>query len=405
MRRVVVTGMGIVSCLGNDLDTVARHLFDTRPGIRRVDDYLERGFRSCVAGVPVVPASALALDRRARRYMPDAALHAYGAALAAVTDAALGTETLRSTRTGLIVGSGIGSTLELAAALKINAERGPSSVTPYTVPRIMSSTTSANLATLLGVRGTSYSIASACATSAHAIGHGAELIQWGKQDCVLVGGAEEVSWTTSLTFDSMGVLSSNFNDRPQQASRPYDSERDGFVIAGGAGVLVLEEMEHALQRGARIHAELAGYGATSDGSDMVSPAVEGAVRSMQAALAGVEQPVDYINAHATSTRIGDLVELEAVRQVFGERVPAISSTKGLSGHSIAAAGVHEAIYCLLMLDRGFVAACANLEVPDPAAADMPLVRRSEAKKVDCVLTNSFGFGGTNASLVFRRFTH
>jgi 3-oxoacyl-[acyl-carrier-protein] synthase I len=402
VRRVVVTGMGIVSCLGNHLDAVARSLFDTRPGIRRVDDYVQRGFRSCVAGIPAMPEAAMALGRRARRYMPDAALYAYGAAHAAIADAGLSAEELRSPRTGLIVGSGIGSTLELAGALQIYADRGPSSVTPYTVPRIMSSTTSANLATLFGVRGTSYSVASACATSAHAIGHGAELIQWGKQDCVIVGGAEEVSWTSSLTFDSMGVLSAGFNDRPEASSRPYDTARDGFVIAGGAGVLVLEEFERARRRGVRIYAELIGYGASSDGSDMVSPAVDGAVRAMQSALENCDDPVDYINAHATSTRVGDLVELEAIRQVFGERVPAISSTKGLSGHSIAAAGVHESIYSLLMLDRGFVAACGNLEWPDPAAVDMPLVRHSETRALTCVLTNSFGFGGTNASLVFRR---
>lgn len=405
MRRVVVTGMGIVSCLGNDLDSVARSLFDTRSGIRRLDDFAERGFRSCVAGVPAMPAAALELERRARRYMPDAAMYAYGATRAAIDDASLPAATLNSTRTGLVVGSGVGSTQELADALAVYERRGASSVSPYTVPRIMGSTTSANLATILGVRGTSYSLSSACATSAHAIGHGAELIQWGKQDCVIVGGAEEVSWSTSLTFDSMGALCTRFNDRPQHASRPYDVDRDGFVMAGGSGILVLEALDHAQQRGARIHAELVGYGATSDGSDMVSPAVDGAVRAMRAALAGVETPVDYINTHATSTRIGDLVELDAIRQVFGGRVPRISSTKGISGHSIAAAGVHEAIYTLLMLTRGFVAACGNLERTDPAAADVPLVRISAAAELDCVLSNSFGFGGTNASLVFRRWGH
>lgn len=403
MRRVVVTGMGIVSCLGNDLDDVARHLVETRSGIRRIGDFVERGFRSCVAGVPAMPPAALSLERRARRYMPDAAMYAYGAARAAVDDAALPAEVLGSTRTGVVVGSGVGSTRELADALDMYARRGASSVSPYTVPRLMGSTTSANLATILGVRGTSYSLSSACATSAHAIGHGAELIQWGKQDCVLVGGAEEVSWSTLLTFDSMGALCSAFNDRPECASRPYDLQRDGFVMAGGAGILVLEALDHARARGARIHAELVGYGATSDGGDMVSPAVDGAVRAMAAALADAGGPVDYINTHATSTRIGDLVELDAIRQVFGAKVPRISSTKGISGHSIAAAGVHESIYSLLMLTRGFVAACANLEHPDPAAEDMPLVRHSGPATLDCVLTNSFGFGGTNASLVFRRW--
>jgi 3-oxoacyl-[acyl-carrier-protein] synthase-1 len=405
MRRVVVTGMGIVSCLGNDLDTVARNLFDGRSGIRRIDDYVARGFRSCVAGIPAMPQASLALERRARRYMPDAALYAYGATRAAIDDAGLPDELLRSTRTGLVVGSGVGSTHELADALQVYEKRGAASVSPYTVPRLMGSTTSANLATILGVRGTSYSLSSACATSAHAIGHGAELIQWDKQDCVIVGGAEEVSWSTSLTFDSMGALSTAFNDRPQEASRPYDVRRDGFVIAGGAGILVLESLDHALKRGARIHGELVGYGATSDGSDMVSPAADGAVRAMQAALERVTEPVDYVNAHATSTRIGDLVELDAIRQVFSDRVPRISSTKGLSGHSIAAAGVHEAVYSLLMLTRGFVAACGNLEQPDPAAADMPLVRESEPTALGCVLSNSFGFGGTNASLAFCRWTH
>lgn len=404
MRRVVVTGMGIVSCLGNNLDAVARNLFDSRSGIRLVDDYVRRGFRSCVAGIPAMPEQALALERRARRYMPDAALYAYGATRSALDDAALPEEAVRSTRTGLVVGSGVGSTHELAEALNVYERRGASSVSPYTVPRLMGSTTSANLATILGLRGTSYSLSSACATSAHAIGHGAELIQWDKQDCVIVGGAEEVSWSTSLTFDSMGALSTGFNDRPQHASRPYDVQRDGFVMAGGAGILVLESLEHAVKRGARIHAELAGYGATSDGSDMVSPTADGAIRAMRSALESVDEPVDYINTHATSTRIGDLVELEAIRQVFADRVPRVSSTKGISGHSIAAAGVHESIYSLLMLTRGFVAACANLEQPDPAALDVPLVRRSEPARLACVLSNSFGFGGTNASLAFRRWT-
>ena len=405
MRRVVVTGMGIVSCIGNDLDTVARSLFESRCGIRRVDDYVARGFRSCVAGIPTMPAQAQALERRARRYMADAALYAYGATRAAIDDAALPDDVMHSTRTGLVVGSGVGSTHELADALHVYEKRGASNVSPYAVPRLMGSTTSANLATVLGLRGTSYSLTSACATSAHAIGHGAELVQWDKQDCVIVGGSEEVSWSTSLVFDSMGALSTGFNDRPEQASRPYDVQRDGFVMAGGAGILVLESLEHAVKRGARIHAEVIGYGATSDGSDMVSPAADGAARAMRIALERVEDPVDYINTHATSTRIGDLVELDAIRQVFGSRVPRISSTKGLSGHSIGAAGVHEAIYALLMMTRGFVAACGNLEQPDPAATEMPLVRASERAQLSCVLSNSFGFGGTNASIAFRRWVH
>lgn len=403
MRRVVITGMGIVSCLGSRLEEVAKSLFDGTPGITFVEEYARRGIRSCVAGIPKFDAE-IKIDRRLRRYMSDAALYAYHATQAAIADADLSREDVASSRTGLIVGSGTGSPLELVEAMEIYKSRGAAKVLPYEIPRIMGSTTSANLVTAFGIRGMSYSITSACATSAHSIGHGAELIQFGKQDRVIVGGAEEVSWISTLLFDAMNALSTGFNDRPQSASRPYDRQRDGFVIAGGAGILVLEAMESALARGARIHGELIGYAATSDGGDMVTPDPDGAARAMQLAIEQAGESVDYINTHATSTRIGDVVELQAIRQVFGDRVPLISSTKGLTGHPIAAAGAHEAIYCLLMLKLGFVAGCANLDEPDEATDGLPLVGTSRHSSLNTIMSNSFGFGGTNASLVFRRWS-
>jgi 3-oxoacyl-[acyl-carrier-protein] synthase-1 len=399
VRRVVVTGLGIVSCIGNDLDAVARALRDGRSGIRPVADYADRGFGSRVAGVPDLGAEP-PVDRKIRRFMGDAALFAYCAARSALADAGLDDGTLHSPRTGLIVGSGVGSLLEHSLAVDSLQAKGADRMLPYSVPRVMGSTASACLSTAFGVRGASYSLTSACATSAHCIGHGAELIQLGKQDVIIAGGAEELAWTSTMHFNAMGALSTAHNDGT--ASRPYDRSRDGFVIAGGGGILVLEEFEHARRRGARVYAELAGYGATSDGLDMVAPDAGGAARAMRLALAEAGGAVDYLNTHAASTPIGDVSELAAVREVFGTQAPAISSTKGITGHPIAAAGAHEAIYALLMMQRGFLAGCAHVKELDPACAGLPLLTRSEERRVDTVMSNSFGFGGTNASLVFRR---
>ena len=402
MKRVVVTGMGLVSCLGNSLDEAEAALREARSGIRFVEDYAQLGLRSHVAGVPDLSGEP-PVDRKLRRFMGDAAAYAYHALRKAIDDAGLAPAQVSRPRTGLIVGSGVGSPLHHVEAMDILRNKGIHKVLPYTVPRVMGSTASAALAVAFGIQGHSYGITSACASSAHCIGHAMELIQLGKQDIVFAGGAEEVVWTSTAPFDAMGALSTSRNATPAAASRPYDSGRDGFVIAGGGGMLVLEDYEHARARGARIHAELCGYGASSDGEDMVTPTAEGAARAMAQALdqAGMAS-VDYINSHATSTRLGDITELEAIRRVFGDRLPLISSTKGLTGHAIAASGVQEAIYSLLMMDRGFVAACANLEEVDPAAAEFPLVRRCEARRIDSFLSNSFGFGGTNASLLFRR---
>jgi len=399
MRRVVVTGLGIVSCLGNDLDTVELALREGRSGLRHVPQYAELGLRSCVAGIPDISGEA-PVERKFRRFMGDAALYAYHAMRRALADAGLDPAAIATPRTGLIVGSGVGSPFEHSLAVDILRSRGIAKVQPYCVPRIMGSTTSACLATAFGIQGTSYSLSSACATAAHCIGHAAELIQFGKQDMVFAGAGEEVCWTTTMGFDAMGALSTAFNDAT--ASRPYDSGRDGFAIAGGAGILVLEELEQARRRGAHIYAEVAGYGACSDGLDMVTPSPEGAARAMRLALAEAGGGVDYINTHATSTRLGDIGELAAIREVFGSEVPLISSTKGLTGHPIAAAAAHEAIYSLLMLEREFVAGCANLEDPDPACAGLPILRRSIDRRIDAFMSNSFGFGGTNASLIFRR---
>jgi 3-oxoacyl-[acyl-carrier-protein] synthase-1 len=405
VRRVVVTGLGIVSSIGNDLDAVSDALREGRSGIRRIPEYAELGFESCVAGVPDVSAEP-PVDRKIRRFMGDVALYAYCAARNALADAGVGVgePILGSPRTGLIVGSGVGSLLEHSAAVDTLREKGAGRLLPYGVPRVMASTASACLATAFGIRGTSYSLTSACATSAHCIGHGAELIQLGKQDMIIAGGAEELAWTSTMHFNAMGALSTAHND--STASRPYDRRRDGFVIAGGAGILVLEELEHARARGARIYAELAGYGACSDGVDMVAPDAGGAARAMRLALAEAGRlpsgRVDYLNTHAASTPLGDVSELAAVREVFGSAMPAISSTKGITGHPIGAAGAHEAIYSLLMMQRGFLAGCAHIEELDPACAGFPLLTRSEERRVDAVMSNSFGFGGTNASLVFRR---
>lgn len=399
MRRVAVTGMGIVSCLGNDLDTVERALRDGRSGLRYVPEYAELGLRSCVAGIPDISGEP-SIDRKIRRFMGDAALYAHHAMRHALADAGLTQEMISTPRTGLIVGSGVGSPFEHIGAIDMLREKGLAKVLPYTVPRVMGSTTSACLSTAFGIQGASYSMTSACATAAHCIGHGTELIQFGKQDIVITGGAEEVRWTSTMLFDAMGALSTAYNDAT--ASRPYDTGRDGFVIAGGAGILVLEELEHARQRGAHIYGEIAGYGACSDGLDMVTPATDGAARAMRLALAEAGGHIDYINTHATSTSLGDIRELAAIREVFDSAMPMISSTKGLTGHPIAAAAAHEAIYSLLMIDRDFIAGCANLDNPDPATAGLPILTRSIDRRIDTIMSNSFGFGGTNASLVFRR---
>ena len=402
-RRVVITGLGIVSCLGNDADSVADALYRGRSGIRRRQEQADAGMRSQVAGAPEIEASAH-IDRKRLRFMGDAAAFAYIAMDAAIADAGLEEGDISNERTGIIAGSGGASSASQVEAADILRERGLRRIGPYRVTQTMGSTVSACLATPFRIKGVNYSISSACSTSAHCIGAGAEQIQLGKQDIVFAGGGEELHWTMSSLFDAMGALSTKYNETPERASRAYDADRDGFVIAGGGGMLVLEELEHARARGARIYAEVVGYGATSDGHDMVAPSGEGAVRCMRQALATVEGPVDYINAHGTSTPAGDLTELKAVREAFesaGE-VPVISSTKSLSGHSLGAAGVQEAIYSLLMQQRGFIAASANIETLDPEAEGLPIAReRVDGASLTRVMSNSFGFGGTNASLVFQ----
>jgi len=404
MRRVVVTGLGIVSSIGGDRNEVAESLREGRSGIVFSDDYAERGFRSHVHGSIKVDLDSR-IDRKLRRFMGDGAAYAYLAMQEAIEDAGLETGDVSNERSGLIAGSGGPSTSNQVAAADIAREKGAKRVGPYMVPRCMSSTVSANLATAMGIKGLSYSISSACSTSAHCIGNGAELIQLGKQDLVFAGGGEEVHWTLTLLFDAMGALSSRYNDCPAKASRPYDKNRDGFVISGGGGMVVLEELERARARGARIYAELVGYGATSDGVDMVAPSGEGASRCMKLALQGLgNTKIDYVNAHGTSTPVGDTIELGAVRDVFGADLPRISSTKSLTGHAQGAAGVQEAIYSLLMMERGFLAGSANIEELDPQAAGFPILReREDVSSLDCVLSNSFGFGGTNATLAFRRY--
>jgi len=403
-RRVVVTGLGIVSSIGRNRDEVVAALKQGQSGIEYNPEYAEFGFRSHVYGsIKINPDEVI--DRRLRRFMGDGAAFNYIAMEQAIADAALKKEHISNPRTGLVMGSGGPSTSNQVLAADILRSKGARKVGPFMVPRAMSSTNSACLATPFAIKGVNYSISSACATSAHCIGHGSELIQMDKQDIVFAGGGEEVHWTLSVLFDAMGALSGGYNDRPQQASRAYDADRDGFVISGGGGVVVLEELEHALARGARIYAELTGYGATSDGYDMVQPSGEGAVRCMQQALATVTGPVNYINAHGTSTPVGDVAELGAVREVFGNEMPYISSTKSLTGHALGAAGVNEAIYSLLMMEENFIAASANIDKLDPAAEGMPIVReRMDNINLDCIMSNSFGFGGTNASLVLQRYS-
>ncbi|WFM71012.1 beta-ketoacyl-ACP synthase I [Halomonas sp. CKK8] len=402
MRRVVVTGLGIVSCLGNDAQQVLEALRNGRSGIRFKEDYAERGFRSQVAGSVDIDLDAL-IDRKLRRFMGDAAAFAYVSMAQAIEDAGLAPEQVSSERTGLIAGSGGASSANQVEAADLMREKGLRRVGPYRVTRTMGSTVSACLATPFRIKGVNYSISSACATSAHCIGSAMEQIQMGKQDVVFAGGGEEEHWTLSCLFDAMGALSTHYNDTPDKASRPYDQARDGFVIAGGGGMLVLEELEHARARGAKIYAEVTGYGATSDGHDMVAPSGEGAVRCMRQAMANVDGKIDYINTHGTSTPVGDVAELKAIREVFGDSTPAMSSTKSLTGHSLGATGVQEAIYSLLMMENDFIAASANVETLDEQADGFDIVtQRRDGVKVERVLSNSFGFGGTNACLVLEK---
>jgi 3-oxoacyl-[acyl-carrier-protein] synthase-1 len=403
MRRVVVTGMGIVSSIGNNTQEVLASLHEAKSGISRADQFADHGFRCQVAGIPNIDAESM-IDRRAMRFLGQGAAWNHIAMEQAIRDSGVEQGDIVNERTGIIMGSGGPTTSTIVEAADITREKGsPKRIGPFAVPKAMSSTASATLATWFKIKGVNYSISSACATSNHCIGNAAEIIQWGKQDMIFAGGCEDLHWTLSNLFDAMGAMSSKYNDTPQTASRAYDADRDGFVIAGGAGVLVLEELEHAKARGAKIYAEVAGYGATSDGHDMVAPSGEGAVRCMRMALQGVNVPVDYVNPHATATPVGDAKEIEALREVFGDKCPPISATKSLTGHSLGAAGVQEAIYSLLMMNNGFICESANIQTMDPAFADMPIVReRKDNVKLGCVLSNSFGFGGTNASVVFKR---
>jgi 3-oxoacyl-[acyl-carrier-protein] synthase I len=403
MRRVVVTGMGIVSSIGNSTQEVLASLREGKSGISRAEKYAELGFRCQVEGAPTLKAEEV-IDRRAMRFLGGGAAWNHIAMEQAIRDGGLEPGEVSHERTGLIMGSGGPSTRVIVESADTTRTKGPKRVGPFAVPKAMSSTASATLSTWFKIKGVNYSISSACATSNHCIGNAYEMIQWGKQDIVFAGGCEDLDWTMSSLFDAMGAMSSNFNDRPSTASRAYDKNRDGFVIAGGAGVLVLEELEHARARGARIYGEIAGYGATSDGYDMVAPSGEGAVRCMRQSLATVKAPIDYINPHATSTPIGDLREIEALRQVFGsgDKCPPIAATKSLTGHSLGATGVQEAIYSLLMMQNGFICASAHIDELDPDFADMPIVReRRDNVRLGAVLSNSFGFGGTNATIVLK----
>jgi 3-oxoacyl-[acyl-carrier-protein] synthase-1 len=403
MRRVVVTGMGIVSSIGNNANEVVASLREARSGIVKADKYAELGFRSQVHGMPTLDASKV-VDRRAMRFHAAGTAWNHVAMEQAIADSGLGEDEVSNERTGIIMGSGGPSAKVIVDSADLTRTKGPKRVGPFAVPKAMSSTASATLAVWFKIKGVNYSISSACATSNHCIGNAYEQIQWGKQDIVFAGGCEELEWELSVLFDAMGAMSSSYNDTPATASRAYDKNRDGFVIAGGAGVLVLEEYERAKARGAKIYAEIAGYGATSDGFDMVAPSGEGAVRCMRQALATVKTPIDYINPHATSTPVGDVKEIEALREVFGsgDKCPPISATKSLTGHSLGATGVQEAIYSLLMMQNGFICESANIEELDPDFADMPILReRRDNAHLRAVLSNSFGFGGTNATLVFK----
>jgi 3-oxoacyl-[acyl-carrier-protein] synthase I len=403
MRRVVVTGMGIVSSIGDNVEEVAASLRAARSGIVRAEKYAELGFRSQVHGMPKLDASKV-VDRRAMRFHAAGTAWNHVAMEQAIADSGLGEDEVSNERTGIVMGSGGPSAKVIVDSADLTRTKGPKRVGPFAVPKTMSSTASATLAVWFKIKGVNYSISSACATSNHCIGNAYEQIQWGKQDIMFAGGCEELEWELSVLFDAMGAMSSSYNDTPATASRAYDKNRDGFVIAGGAGVLVLEEYERAKARGAKIYAEIAGYGATSDGYDMVAPSGEGAVRCMRQALATVKAPIDYINPHATSTPVGDIKEIEALREVFGngEKCPPISATKSLTGHSLGATGVQEAIYSLIMMKNGFICESANIEELDPDFADMPILReRRDNVNLRAVLSNSFGFGGTNATLVFK----
>jgi 3-oxoacyl-[acyl-carrier-protein] synthase I len=402
MRRVVISGMGIVSCIGNNPQEVTTSLREAKSGIVRADKYAELGFRSQVHGQPNFDSELV--DRRARRFMGDGGIWNYASMEQAIKDSGLEEKEVKNERTGIIMGSGGPSTKTIVAAADTTREKGPKRVGPFAVPPSMSSAHSAVLATPFGIRGVNYTISSACATSAHCIGNAAEMIQWGKQDIMFAGGGEELDWTLSVLFDAMGAMSSKYNETPSVASRAYDKNRDGFVIAGGAGVLVLEELEHAKARGAKVYAEIVGYGATSDGYDMVAPSGEGAIRCMRNAMSTVKGKIDYINPHGTSTPVGDKKEIEAIREVFGNDIPYISSTKSLTGHSLGATGVQEAIYSLLMMQGNFMAESANIEELDPEFEGVPILRkRRDNAQIDTVMSNSFGFGGTNATLVMQRY--
>jgi len=404
VRKAVITGLGIVSCIGNNKDEVLQSLREGRSGITAAPEYKEMGFRSQVHGKPAIELESV-IDRKLLRFMGDGAAYNYIAMQEAIRDSGLEDGEVSNDRTGLIMGSGGPSTRNLIAAADTAREKGPRKVGPFMVPRTMSSTNSATLATPFKIRGVNYSISSACATSAHCIGNATELVQWGKQDVVFAGGGEELDWSLSVLFDAMPALSSKYNDTPTKASRAFDADRDGFVIAGGGAVVVVEELEHAKARGAKIYGEVAGYGATSDGYDMVQPSGEGAMRCMGLAMSTLDRPVDYINTHGTSTPVGDARELEAIRAAFKDRnrIPFFNSTKSLTGHSLGAAGAQEAIYSLLMMNNNFLCVSANVESLDPAAQDMPIVlERMDNVEINCVLSNSFGFGGTNACLAFSR---
>ena len=403
MRRVVVTGMGIVSSIGNNCQEVLASLREARTGIVAAEKYTELGFRSQVHGSLKIDLDE-AVDRRARRFMGDGAAYAFVAMNQAIADAGLEENEVSNPKTGLIVGSGGPSTVAIVNAADVTRDKGPKRVGPFAVPKAMSSTCSANLSTWFKTKGVNYSISSACSTSANCIGNAAEMIQWGKQDIMFAGGGEELDWTLSVLFDAMGAMSSKYNDTPETASRAYDKDRDGFVITGGGGILVLEELEHAKARGAKIYAEIVGYGATADGADMVAPSGEGGARCMRQAIEGLGDKIDYINPHATSTPVGDGPEIEAIRDVFGENMPPVSATKSLTGHAQGAAGVHETIYTLLMMNNGFIAKSANIFEIDPLLADANIVReRIDNVEINTAITNSFGFGGTNATLALQRY--
>jgi len=403
MKRVVVTGYGIVSCLGNDRNAVLDSLKQGRSGIKFQQEYVDMGMRSHVAGSIDIDLDAH-IDRKVKRFMGNSAAYAYISMQQAIEHAGLSDDMVSNTRTGIIMGSGGGSSSNQVEAADILRNKGLRRVGPYMVPRTMSSTVSACLATPFHIKGVNYSISSACATSTHCVGNAYELIQMGKQDIIFAGGGEEEHWSLSMMFDAMGALSTRNNETPEKASRPYDADRDGFVIAGGGGAMVVEELEHALNRGANIIAEIVGYGATSDGVDMVAPSGEGAVRCMQMATGHLQQPLDYINTHGTSTPVGDTRELEAIRETFGDKVPPISSSKSLAGHSLGASGVQEAIYSLLMVENSFIQASANIDNLDEAAKDMPIVtERKDNVELNTVMSNNFGFGGTNACLVLQKY--